>query len=199
MDKFRNKYRIASTRLQNWDYSSPASYFITICTHNRICHFGEIVQDPKNSKSIMQLSEIGEIVKSEWLKTFELRSDMALSMGEFVIMPNHFHAIITIGKNQYNSDIPGGTDAMHRVSTLHRGDAMHRVSIPKFGPQSKNLPSIVRGFKSAVTTAARKMDSEFAWQSRFHDHIIRNDKSFNNISIYIRNNPDNWKIDTQNK
>ena len=41
--KFRNKYRIPSTRLQTWDYSNDGGYFITICTKNREHYFGEIV------------------------------------------------------------------------------------------------------------------------------------------------------------
>ena len=79
------------------------------------------------------------------------------------------------------------TDAMHRVSTIE--------SINKFGPQSKNLASIIRGFKSAVTTNARKIHADFAWQFRFHDHIIRNTDEFNRIQTYITNNPQNWDND----
>ncbi|KOH44101.1 hypothetical protein [Sunxiuqinia dokdonensis] len=78
-------------------------------------------------------------------------------------MPNHFHAIVIIGENDY------------RVSTSGK-------PANKFGPQSKNLASIIRGFKSAVTMGARKIDSEFAWPSRFHNHIIRHPKSFQRIS-----------------
>lgn len=65
----------------------------------------------------------------------------------------------------------------------------------KFGSQSKNLASIVRGFKAGVTKNARIINPEFAWQSRFHDHIIRNDQSYQKISDYINNNPLNWSDD----
>lgn len=212
-DKFQNKYRIPSSRLQNWDYGSAAMYFITICTRNRQCFFGNVI-DHK-----MQLSDIGEIVELEWLQTFELRPDMNLDMGVFVVMPNHFHAIIGIGENQYNME--RGVQRGARCGT-HRRDAMHCVStrdtrdtqntpgktnpknpnkppIPpknKFGPQSKNLASIIRGFKSAVTVGARKIHPGFQWQSRFHDHIIRNDDSLQRITKYIINNPGNWKDDS---
>jgi hypothetical protein len=120
-DKFQNKYRISSARLQNWDYGSDAMYFVTICTSHRECYFGNIVNGE------MVLSEIGKIVEPEWLKTFEMRPDMNLQMGEYVVMPNHFHAIISIGINKYNKGGGGavgigivgggGRDAMHRVST----------------------------------------------------------------------------------
>jgi REP element-mobilizing transposase RayT len=95
-DKFRNKYRISSARLQNWDYSRNAAYFVTICTQGREHYFGNVVNGE------MQLSAVGEIAQTEWLKTFDLRPDMNLILGEYIIMPNHFHAIIIIGKNQYN-------------------------------------------------------------------------------------------------
>jgi putative transposase len=96
-------------------------------------------------------------------------------------MPNHFHAIIGIGRNQYNS--VDGIDINNTTGN-------------KFGPQSKNLASIIRGFKSAVTINARIINPDFGWQSRYHDHIIRNQNSFQRIQSYIINNPIKWKIDT---
>ena len=74
----------------------------------------------------------------------------------------------------------------------------------KFGPQSNNLASIIRGFKSAVTTQVKKSYScgdpmpcvpSFKWQSGFHDHIIRDKHEFYKIRNYIINNPANWKQD----
>ncbi len=118
-----------------------------------------------------------------------MRPDMNLEMGEFVIMPNHFHAIIGIGDNEYNS----GNNALP-----NRRDAMHCVSIKNknaLGPQSKNLASIIRGFKIGVTKNARFINADFAWQPRYHDHIIRNNESHQRISNYIINNPKNWKED----
>ncbi len=198
-DKYKNKYRIQSTRLQHWDYGWNAAYFVTICTKGRVCYFGDVIDNvetrciasPQRSiaslpEPTMQLSEIGKIVETEWLKTPELRPDMNLELGIYQVMPNHFHGIIIIGENEYNRE--RGTE---------RRDAMHGVSTPanKFAPQSKNLGSIIRGFKSSVTTQAREIHADFAWQSRFHDHIIRDDDSFHNISEYIANNPLNWVRD----
>ena len=199
-DKFQNKYRIPSARLQNWDYGSNAAYFITICNKNRECFFGEILDNE------MILSDIGQIIENEWMKTPEIRPDMNLQLGEFVIMPNHFHAIIFIGENEYNTQRDAQRrDAMHRVSTTTtitteninnpNNNQIGIESKNKFGSQSKNLASIIRGFKSSVTINARKIHADFAWQSRFHDHIIRDVKSFQCISEYIRNNPLNWTGD----
>ena len=192
---FQNKYRIPSARLQNWNYANPGMYFVTICTQNRENYFGEIVESVETRSlaesqlpavetrciASLQPTEIGKIVESEWIKTIELRPDMNIELGEFIVMPNHFHGIIIIGKNEFNG---AGKDAMHRVSTENQ-----------FGSQSKNLASILRGYKSAVTTYARKNNIPFVWQPRFHDHIIRSDDAFNRISNYIVNNPANWKKD----
>ncbi|HET8885552.1 MAG TPA: hypothetical protein VFM70_04275 [Salinimicrobium sp.] len=198
-EKFKGKYRIESTRLKHWDYGWNASYFITICTKNRECFFGNVMNGE------MILNDVGQIVETEWLKTFEMRPDMNLSMDEFVVMPNHFHAIIGIGENEYNSQRGAQNDvqcrdAMHCVSTtkteITNKDTIDRNnSQNKFGPQSKNLSSIIRGFKIGVTQNARMINPDFARQSRFHDRIIRNDESFHKISKYIINNPMNWSED----
>lgn len=89
-----------------------------------------------------------------------------------VIMPNHVHGIIEIAKNNGH------------VSPSPKS---------KFGPQSKNLASIIRGFKIGVTKSAKNIDPNWGWQPRFHDHIIRNYKSFQRISNYITTNPTRWK------
>ena len=172
MDKFKNKYRITSARLQNWDYGSPGLYFITICTKDRQHYFGRI----EGHKMI--LNELGLITNAEWEKTLQIRPDMNLELGEFITMPNHFHAILMIGENEYNKNI------------TYQRDAMPGVSTNKFGPQTKNLSSIIRGFKSSVTTSAKKLNIEFGWQERFHDHIIRNHEEYVQISNYIINNPE---------
>lgn len=206
MNKFRDTYRIPSTRAPFWDYGWNGAYFVTICTKNRENYFGEI------SDGKIELSEIGEIARQEWLKTFEMRPDMKLTMGEYVIMPNHFHAIIIIGENEYNANRDDNRDAnrrdaMHCVSTIPTVPPIPTVPVTNddtnniiptqncFGPQSKNLASIVRGLKISVTKNARIINPAFAWQSRFYDHIIRDDESFNRISEYIKNNPANWHKD----
>lgn len=186
--KFQNKYRIESARLKNWDYGSNAVYFVTICTHERQHYFGKI-----NNKE-MCLSKIGKIAKIEWYKTLEIRPDMNLQLNAFVVMPNHVHGIIVIGKNEYN-DGALDRDAMHRVSTIPLQPTNSPQYTNKFAPQSKNLASIIRGYKSSITKQARILNIEFDWQPRFHDHIIRNQKSYDNIRNYIINNPKNWKED----
>jgi len=178
-DKFENKYRIETTRLKGWDYGKNGYYFVTICTKDRIPYFGNVI----NGK--VELSEIGKIAFDELQKTPEIRKDMNVTLVEFVIMPNHIHCIIIIGENEYNTN-RYRRDAMHGVSTNNTN---------KFGPQSKNLPSIIRGFKSAVTKRAKIINPDFSWQRNYYEHIIRDEKSFKTISKYIINNPLKWKED----
>jgi REP element-mobilizing transposase RayT len=186
---FNNKYRIPSARLQHWNYANEGMYFITICTKNRKNYFGEIVSAETRCLASLQPTEIGQIAHSEWYKTIELRPDSNLELGEFVVMPNHIHGIIIIGKNEYNMHQDQDTDAMHRVS------ANQTKYKNQFAPQSKNLASIIRGYKSAVTTYARKNGIIFDWQPRFHDHIIRSMDEYHRISNYILNNPTKWYKD----
>ncbi|GAB1405330.1 hypothetical protein MASR1M74_25100 [Lentimicrobium sp.] len=88
MEKYKGKYRIESNRLKGWDYSSEAIYFITIVTQNRECNLGKIINGE------MALSEFGKLVKTEWLKSFDIRDELVLD--EYIIMPNHLHAIVII-------------------------------------------------------------------------------------------------------
>ncbi len=178
MPLFQGKYRVETSRLVNWDYGSNAAYFVTICTNGMAPFFGKV------DNGEMQLSDIGILAQSEWLKTPVIRPDMNLQLGEFVVMPNHFHGIIFIGENEYNSAPTPRVDITE-----------HRAGLAKFGPQSKNLGAIVRGYKSAVTLQARLVNPGFKWQARFHDHIIRDKDAYFRIANYIINNPANWKQD----
>src|ERR1035437_7791175 len=80
-----------SIRLPGYDYSQAGVYFITLCVHNRACLFGKIVDGE------MQLNEYGEIVRDVWLETPTIRPNVELS--EWVIMPNHFHANLTVNRS----------------------------------------------------------------------------------------------------
>jgi REP element-mobilizing transposase RayT len=204
---FQNKYRISSTRLQSWNYANEGMYFTTICTKNRICYFGDISETTsvetqciaslnRPCQLSMHQSEIGKIAETEWYKTKALRPDMNLELAEFVVMPNHLHGII-IGENKFNSKRSTGgcsaRDAMHCVST----EVVPTIdnSQNNFAPQSKNLAAIIRGYKSAVTTHARKNNISFNWQPGFHDHIIRSMNEYHSISDYIMNNVAHWQKD----
>ena len=107
-DKFQGKYRIASARLQSWDYGANGAYFITICTKNRKHFFGEI----ENHQMI--LNDIGKLAEKYWI---EIPSHFPfIELGNFVVMPNHTHGILIIDK----------LDAS--VETLHIDDKVLRAA-----------------------------------------------------------------------
>lgn len=189
MDKFRNKYRIKSARAPWWNYGWNATYFVTICTARRLHHLGKI----ENNR--MVLSEIGKYAEQSWLeipKHFPF-----VILDQFIVMPNHVHGIITIDKSQggvVKTDVETQNLASLRV-TVNETAGPSEKSWNRFGPQSRNLGSIIRGFKIGVTKNARSVVAGFAWQSRYHDRIIRDYDEFVRVSHYIKTNPENWKKD----
>lgn len=180
--KYKDKYRISSTRLTGWDYGSHGLYFITICTKDRVRYFGEIenlnsiilneTQNASETQSIasLQATEIGKIANDSW-ESIPLFHPY-VELDDFVIMPDHMHGILFINK-------PDKTN----------------WETNKFGPQRNNLASILRGYKSSVKTYATTNNIEFLWQSRYYDRVIRNEKEYLNIKNYINHNPENWLLD----
>lgn len=195
MTLFKNKYRVESTRLYNWDYSQEGFYFITICTKNRQLFFGNV------NKEEMILNNVGKIVKHEWLQTEKIRDNVLLD--KFVVMPNHLHGIIVIDYQIKNNVETHGNDRNNDVPI--NVETHGNASLPggyknKFGPQSNNLSAIIRGFKGAAKNLIRRQYPRinFAWQARFYDHIIRREKSLQNIRKYIDDNPARWEYDRNN-
>jgi len=164
-----------SIRLPGYDYADAGAYFITICTHGRACLFGQVVDGE------MRLNALGEIVREEWEKSATIRAE--IEIGEYVIMPNHFHAIVMIGRG-VRPDAP----------TENRPDT------PTFpiGPKPKSIGALIAGFKSAATTRinqTRQTPGAPVWQSNYWEHIIRDEQSWQNIAAYIQNNPQQWEQD----
>jgi putative transposase len=176
MEKFANKYRIPSARWANWDYGRNAAYFVTICTAQFSHDFGEIVNDQLIPTSL------GQAAANCWTEISVHFSFVVLE--GFVVMPNHVHGIIVIDKPD---------DGNARVET--QDFASLQSSPNRFGPQSKNLASIVRGYKIGVTKFARHNNISFKWQARYHDHIIRNDEEYQRVWDYIQTNPQKWAED----
>ena len=116
---------------------------------------------------------IGNVANQYWL---EIPTHFPfVELDEYVVMPNHVHGILFLNKPDYEG-----------------------WQSNKFGPQSKNLGSVIRGYKAGVKTYATTNQIEFGWQPRFHDHIIRSEKELNNIRQYIISNPEKWHLDKNN-
>jgi putative transposase len=163
---------------------------------------GEIVDET------MILSDFGKIVETEWYKSFEIRDELVLH--EFVIMPNHLHAIVEI-----NNGLPPTVETHGRASLPIVPDSpivSELLSIKRNTPirLPKSISSFMAGFKSSINTKIDDYIDEHQlilpkynrnnhfFQPNYHDHIIRNDIEYRNISNYIINNPANWKKDKIN-
>ncbi len=166
--KFQNKYRISSARLQGYDYGANGAYFVTICTKNRVCYFGDIsnVVETGNCPSLRP-TVIGHAVIEFW-KNIPNHYPF-VELGEFVVMPNHIHGILFFNKYEKREWQPN-----------------------QFGVQSQNLGAVIRAFKSTTKRYANQNNIEFEWQARYHDRIIRDEKGLNAIRAYIINNPQKW-------
>ncbi len=177
-DLFNNKYRIPSARLKGWDYRQNAMYFITICTKEREHFFGEI------SNEGMIFSETGKLCE-KYLNEIPAHFPFVL-LDESVVMPNHLHAIVVIDvETLHATSLP----ALH-ATPVHATPVHSSIS-----PKSGSLSTILRSFKAAVTKDAKSFARDFGWQTRFHDHIIRDEDSYWRIKKYIQTNVQNWKDD----
>ena len=121
----------------------------------------------------MILSNVGVLADVFW---HEIKNHAKhITLDAFVVMPNHIHGILILEGNETEDII---------------------TSENRFQNIGKNsISSIIGSYKSAVTKHANRLSFEFGWQSRFHDHVIRNEESFKRIQNYIINNPKNWKDD----
>jgi REP element-mobilizing transposase RayT len=146
-------------------------YFVTICTHDRQCTLGEIVEG-----SVI-LSPAGLIVEEEWRRTPTVRPNVGLD--EFVVMPNHVHGIVVLTGDS-------GKTSQRDISTKSR------LRPHSFG-------AMIGQFKSVCTKQIRGAGfSKFSWQARFYEHIIRDERSLESIRQYIEDNPAKWEFDEDN-
>ncbi len=193
-----SKHHRRSIRLPAYDYSQEGMYFITICTHQRECLFGEVVDGE------MRLNEYGKIVAEEWLNTARVRANVELH--EFVVMPNHFHAVLEIvGANRL-----APVDANHRFAPVDATRRFAPVGASRLAPTDPRKPrapapgslgAIMSQFKSIVTKRINTLRGTPAmpvWQRNYWEHIIRNENELKRICEYIINNPMHWDTDIQN-
>ena len=186
-DLYKNKYRIPTARATWHDYKG-GSYFVTICTKNREFFFGDINNGEMNYSSLGQSA----IDCLQQIPTHFPHVEIPI----FVVMPNHIHAIVIINALAPSVETQNLASQNHTINPLEtQYFASLQQAKQKFGPQSKNLASVVRGFKIGVTKFANENDLSFAWQPRFHDHIIRNHHEMSLIADYIQNNVIRWKDD----
>jgi len=179
-ERFRNKYRAATTRLYGYDYTRNGAYFVTICTRKKIPSLGIIVDNK------MILSDIGEMVKEFWLEV-PIHSPN-VSLDEFIIMPDHIHGIIIIKPIiESRSDFSTiGKSGLVGSTIKNSGNKCWK---------SKSIGSILNQFKRICTLKTKLSGLDLSWQPRYYDHVIRSDNELDRIREYIKDNPKKWTTD----
>ncbi len=183
-------HRRRSIRLRDYDYSCAGEYFVTICTWQRECLFGEIVD------SVMRLNDAGQMVKDSWRQI--LNHFSGVNIDQYVIMPNHFHGIVTIVGA--GSPRPGARDNR----TVGAGSPRPGLSDPKTeGGETPplrraTLGQVVGFFKYQSTkriNILRDNPGTPVWQRNYYERVIRDDRELDGIRQYIADNPARWEED----
>lgn len=166
-----------SPRLQGYNYADEGAYFVTIATMKRQHLFGKVVD------SEMRLSALGKVVQARWVAIPDHHAHVALDA--FVVMPNHVHGIVIITKSTI------GTKPTSSASNTNNINSDNAGVVPTLG-------TVIGSYKSSVTRVARQegiIDSS-PWQTRYHDHIIRDERGLNTIRAYVATNPSRWQADS---
>jgi REP element-mobilizing transposase RayT len=196
-----------SIRLEGYDYTSVGRYFVTIVTRNRLHLFGEIANGE------MMLNMFGEIAAKEWKNTIQLRDN--LSLGAFMIMPDHIHFVIHIDNQRMQKEF--SPEEMERRAGTVAGKHINK---------SGSLGAIVRGYKGAVTRQvlsqvekckitenangesedsrmtniyAQLRNEKTIWIRNYNEAIIKTQQHYENVTRYINNNPTKWDKDLKKK
>jgi putative transposase len=159
-------------RLPDHDYSRAGPYFVTICTYHKLCRLGTVRGEQ------VDLSLAGEAAHKTWYALPERFPQLVLD--EFIILPNHVHAILAIvGAGLAPPPVPS-TQGDHAVSC--------------------SLPSIIGAFKSISTIKINRLLKRSGlpfWQRSYYEHIIRNGDDMKNAQRYIQENPLKWSSDPE--
>ncbi|HEX9728709.1 MAG TPA: transposase [Gemmatimonadales bacterium] len=187
-DYRHNDHRRRSIRLSGYDYARPGAYFVTACTQNRTCLFGDVVAGE------MRLNDVGQVATQCWLAIPDHFPNVTLD--SFVIMPNHVHGIIWI---------VGAVGAVGAENFPPlQPPPQPPLQPPRPGPStfrspSKTVGSIIRGFKIGVTKWVRaNTHLRDVWQRNYYEHIIRDEAALRRIRRYIEHNPARWTEDSDN-
>jgi len=194
MTLYRNKYRAESNRWQFWDYSEPASYFITVCVQNKKNVLGEI----ENHK--MELSDAGIIVSDYFAEIPKYHKRIILD--KWIVMPNHFHCIIKLGDYDFDNGVSviGNVDKIHEFYLRYNQTKPSENDIKQYRKLRRKMliPMIMGKFQMQTSKQINIINitpGNKNWQNNYHDHVIRNDTEYKHIKQYIKNNSMNWKDD----
>ena len=166
-----DKHRRRSIRLNDYDYGQSGAYFVTVCTKNRECLFGEVVD------GAMRSNELGRAAADSW--EWLGRQYEQISLDAWVIMPNHLHGVIIL-------------------DDLRKGGSR---TAPTAGIKTKTLGRVVGAFKTVSTkkiNIVRGTPAVPVWQRNYYEHVIRSEDELHRIQTYIENNALKWDMDQEN-
>lgn len=182
-----------SLRLRGYDYAQAGAYFVTVCTQNRTCLFGEIADGQ------MTINDAGLMV-ARW---FEQLPDKFpdIECDAFVCMPNHVHFVIVI-HSAAGADprvCPEGDDGSDKGA--HAGAPLRNAV-----SRDVDLPTLVQWFKTMTTNEYMRgvksrgwpAFTDRLWQRNYYEHIVRSEESLTRIREYIWDNPAKWSLDHEN-
>jgi putative transposase len=200
-DQAQDRRHRKSIRLKGYDYSQAGAYFVTVVCQNRAPLFGEIIDGE------MVLNDAGKMVVTEWEAIVGRFPNVEL--GIYVVMPNHFHAIVMIrdATSVGAGLVPAPVTSEENIPFNGMNPGEDRAAI-KAAPTG-NLPTlgqILGAFKSITTHAYihgvdEKGWPQFdkrLWQRNYYERIIRNDREMDAIWRYIEANPATWATDEEN-
>jgi REP element-mobilizing transposase RayT len=184
------KHNRRSIRLRGYDYTLAGAYFVTICVENGRCLLGHINNDE------MVLNQFGRSVNEEWQNTIRRRDHVELD--EYVVMPNHFHAIVWLtNASELRATHASPLQTASSLASLTTQPDSSSPTRPK-GPRPESLSVVIGSFKSAATRRINKIAGTAGtrfWQRNYYEHIVRNDRAVQAIRDYIICNPVNWDKD----
>jgi putative transposase len=160
-----------SPRLRGFDYSRGGAYFVTLCSKDRKCLFGEIVEVR------MQPSNIGSLVAACWNDVFDAHP--FVSLDHWILMPNHLHAIVRL------DDSTLWTKPLWKV-------------IATFKAKSTSKVRTFMGSAACSTLGAALAARLELWQRSFYEHVIRDENELLRIRQYVVDNPAQWAVDSEN-
>jgi putative transposase len=161
-------------RLATCDYSREGPYFVTICVAGMQCLFGRV------DGNVVRLSKAGCVARETWMGVLE--SFPTVVPDEFVIMPNHMHAILVfVGAGLAPPGVSTSTLAPSKSKTL-------------------TLSDVIRIFKSISTrkiNAQSGRAGQVLWQRSFYDRVLRDGDELRHAQRYIAENPARWSAKRQ--
>lgn len=181
-------------RLKKYNYSDAGWYFVTICTKNKECILGDII----NNRMI--LNQNGLLINKE---LNQLINKFPIELDKFIIMPNHVHAIFVIRQINIVGVSFMKPNQFKLETTMIISKTNHHMELlnNKRGliNQTPTLGLIVRYFKSKCSYIFHKNGFQNdLWQRNYYEHIIRTEYELNRIREYIKDNPINWENDRNN-